>query len=547
MPYGLKNKVKILLAVSDPTDYSPALTFPSDTYAAQNFEEAKKLIVENKVEVLITDETFIRYLGKEEVLLAQNEVIVLVMGKNSNDAPVATQTDLSNLLISPQLNSVPFEKKLLQASVQKQHTAIFIYDDENGELLKEYKAADSLFNIHTNTALADALTFFNKNPDDKEAQLSLTIDGIAYSLHRIKLWNDKRLLKIVFISYEKMKDQIALSPSDYLSTELLFNLPLNICITDGHKILFANKCFADFCNEQSIKDPYQLTISNTHIFSDSFLLSKSQKDSEQVKVHLHSLDINLVLQDFTIHEIYYQNSTAWLLRQKSSSTSDLLRTEDFLQIASHDLREPLRMITGYAQLIKRKLQDPANQELKSYAEIIFSSGKNLDDYLKKLKELSQFIPDTAPFVPINFSEMVSTAKRSFASEIKEIKYEILVKGNCDITMAEKDLSGLLRNMMSILFSHSNLKSPFKIICNARNYSGGYFISMRDNGNGLSETLRSNFDNAFRQLNFSAEEKRISLSYVICKKILQKYKGHIWIDSETGVGTEITVTMEKFNS
>lgn len=231
-----------------------------------------------------------------------------------------------------------------------------------------------------------------------------------------------------------------------------------------------------------------------------------------------------------------------VLRSKESlerSNKELERSnrelEQFAYVASHDLQEPLRMVTAYTQLLearyKNKLDDEANQFIHFATEGALRSQSLINDLLEYSRVRSQ----EKTFAPVDTEEAVNTAISNLAINVQETGAEI-VCGELPEVMGEKTkLVQLFQNLLSNALKFRRAAKP-RVEIRAKQESGSWIFSIKDNGIGIDSKYHDRIFVIFQRLHTRKEYAGTGIGLAICKKIVEQHRGRIWVESEPGSGT-----------
>ena len=221
-------------------------------------------------------------------------------------------------------------------------------------------------------------------------------------------------------------------------------------------------------------------------------------------------------------------------KQLEHSNEDLAQ---FAYVASHDLKEPLRMIHSYTTLIERRYNDKLDESGKEFMHYIVDAVdrmKNLlDDLLDYSRSGKQEMPDTL----ISVADMMIVVEANLKGQIEDNKGSLIVRNeNLPSILAHKSqLMQLLQNLVSNGMKFRGERDPIIIIdCVKKNDQ--FIFSVKDNGIGISKTNQEKVFEMFRRLHTREEYAGTGIGLATCKKIVSNMGGDIWVESEEGVGS-----------
>ncbi len=238
-------------------------------------------------------------------------------------------------------------------------------------------------------------------------------------------------------------------------------------------------------------------------------------------------------------------SVARLNGELSTSNENLARSNDDLErfafIASHDLQEPLRMITIYSQLLVRSYSRDIAPQAASFVEIIEGGTKRMRELLADLLAYAEIgAKFDEPAHPVDLNFVVQTVRESLAFAISESGAEITVFGLPVIRGFESHFIPLFQNLIANAIKYRGDQPPQIDISTART-KDHIRICVRDNGMGIDPEYHSKIFVAFKRLH----GKRIpgtGIGLAICQRVVERYGGRIWVESTLGHGSNFIFTL-----
>ncbi len=228
-------------------------------------------------------------------------------------------------------------------------------------------------------------------------------------------------------------------------------------------------------------------------------------------------------------------------------TEELARSnaelEHFAYIASHDLREPLRMITSFLQLLERRYNDQLDQDANEFIGYAVEGAKRLNDMINDLLEYSKVTSKEPELVPVNLEKVLENALINLVIHTEEknalIDHDPLPTVNGD----EKLLILLFQNIIGNGIKYNDKKPP-KIHISATEKDNQYIISIKDNGIGIKPEHLDRIFTIFQRLHAKDEYNGTGIGLAISQKIIHQHHGEIWAESEPGKGTTFYFTLPK---
>ncbi len=213
--------------------------------------------------------------------------------------------------------------------------------------------------------------------------------------------------------------------------------------------------------------------------------------------------------------------------------------ERFAYVASHDLKSPLRTISSYAGLVKRKL---ASNEVDEYLDIITKSSQHMSDMISDLLDYATLDQDLN-IENVNLKSLIEHTTELIEKNITETNSNIIIDKSCDqiIQCDKRQFSSVIQNLISngIIYSKQTETPEIIIACSKKNNQT--LITFSDNGIGIEDAYKDQIFEMFKRL----KTKKISgtgIGLAICKKIVEGHEGQISVESNVGVGSVFTVAI-----
>lgn len=217
---------------------------------------------------------------------------------------------------------------------------------------------------------------------------------------------------------------------------------------------------------------------------------------------------------------------------------DLLRSntdlQQFAYAASHDLQEPLRMVSSFTQLLQHRYHDKLDKNANEYIRFAVDGSKRMYELLNGLLSYSRVQTKGREFSEVDMNSVISQVTDVLNLKIKETGTEIKYEGLPVIFADENQMIQLMQNLIdnSIKFRRG---IPVIHISAAR--KGIYdIISVTDNGIGIDPKFNEKVFRIFQKLHSPEEFSGTGIGLAICKRIIDRHGGKIWIESQPGEGS-----------
>jgi PAS domain S-box-containing protein len=207
----------------------------------------------------------------------------------------------------------------------------------------------------------------------------------------------------------------------------------------------------------------------------------------------------------------------------------------FASIAAHDLADPLRTITGFAELLERAGLSPREQV---YAQHIRASGERLSAMLRALLTYARAGAAEHPAEPVGLGAAVERVLADLAGAISERSAEVTVELPLGATALgdAQDVMLVLQNLISNAVKFADPQQPKVTITGERTEEGAWRVTVADNGDGVAEADRERIFLPFTRLHARAEHAGYGLGLAISQRLVERHGGRIGVDSEPGRGS-----------
>jgi PAS domain S-box-containing protein len=217
--------------------------------------------------------------------------------------------------------------------------------------------------------------------------------------------------------------------------------------------------------------------------------------------------------------------------------------EQFSYMVSHDLQEPLRMVTGFLQLLKLETEDLLSKDAKEYISFATDGAERMKEMIKALLQYSRVGTTNEDFTVVDLDEVVKYVKHVLNEKIEEKHASITTTGLGKVYGIETLLNQLFMNLVSNSLKYNNSSMP-QIEIECREEKDHFLFYVKDNGIGIDPKFFDKIFGIFHRLHARNEYAGTGLGLAICKKITEKHGGRIWVESNTGKGATFYFTLLK---
>ncbi|MGZ5243843.1 MAG: ATP-binding protein [Bacteroidia bacterium] len=218
--------------------------------------------------------------------------------------------------------------------------------------------------------------------------------------------------------------------------------------------------------------------------------------------------------------------------------------EQFAYVASHDLQEPLRMISSFTQLLSQKYQDHLDADANEFIRYTLEGTIRMQRLINDLLIYSRVGGKGAEFEEIPLSEIVELAKQNIQLTIEETDTEIIYENLATVRGDKGQLVQLMQNLFSNAIKFRKINVVPKIEISSIDKDEFWEVIVKDNGIGFDITHQARIFNIFQRLHSQGEYSGTGIGLAICKKIAERHGGEIWAVSERDKGSAFHFTIRK---
>jgi light-regulated signal transduction histidine kinase (bacteriophytochrome) len=245
-------------------------------------------------------------------------------------------------------------------------------------------------------------------------------------------------------------------------------------------------------------------------------------EAERVKVEL----INRQLQkEIEVRKEY----SAELAR----SNADL---QQFAYVASHDLQEPLRAVSSFSQLLARRYQGKLDSDADDFIAFMVEGATRMQILINDLLAFSRIGTRGNPFASVDCENILQAAKENLSVAIAESGAVITHDPLPALVADQTQLTQLFQNLFSNAIKFRRPEEAPRIHVSSKLQDGAWRLSVRDNGIGIDPQYFDRIFVIFQRLHGREKYAGTGIGLAICKKIVERHGGRIWVESEREKGS-----------
>ena len=217
------------------------------------------------------------------------------------------------------------------------------------------------------------------------------------------------------------------------------------------------------------------------------------------------------------------------------------RLEQFAYAASHDLQEPLRMVSSYLQLIEQRYADVLDEDGEEFLEYAVDGADRMREMIEGLLEYSRVGSRGEPLEPVDLDDVLEDVLADLRIRIRETDAEITVESLPRVLADRSQLQQVFQNLLGNAIEYSG-DGPPRITVAADRRNDEYVISVRDAGIGIDPAESDRVFELFGRLHTRDKHEGTGIGLALVERIVERHGGEIWVDSAPGEGATFSFTL-----
>ena len=223
----------------------------------------------------------------------------------------------------------------------------------------------------------------------------------------------------------------------------------------------------------------------------------------------------------------------------AQSNQDL---QQFAYVASHDLQEPLRMVSSFTQLLSDRYADQLDEKAQSWIHYAVDGAQRMQILIQDLLSFSRVNTHGNEFSRINLSIPASQAIQNLSLRIEETGAVIDTQALPSLPVDGTQITQLFQNLLANALKFSDHQPQIRI--RAAEKKSHWVLSVEDNGIGIDPEFQKKVFIIFQRLHTRSQYPGTGLGLAVCKRIIQRHGGRIWVASEPGKGSVFSFSLPK---
>jgi PAS domain S-box-containing protein len=209
--------------------------------------------------------------------------------------------------------------------------------------------------------------------------------------------------------------------------------------------------------------------------------------------------------------------------------------QQFAYVASHDLQEPLRMVASYTQLLEKRYRDRLDSDANEFIQFAVDGAIRMQRLINDLLAYSRVGTRSKPFEPIDSHGVLGQAIANLSAVIEENQAVVTNDDLPPIMADQSQMVQLFQNLIGNAIKFRSDQSP-RIHVSAEQKGNEWVFSVEDNGIGIDPQFKERIFVVFKRLHQKEEYPGTGMGLAICKKIVERHGGRMWVESELQKGS-----------
>jgi PAS domain S-box-containing protein len=228
-----------------------------------------------------------------------------------------------------------------------------------------------------------------------------------------------------------------------------------------------------------------------------------------------------------------------LLERLTQSNAEL---ERFAYVASHDMQEPVRMMSSFSQLLEQKYAGVLDQDGQEYLRIIGSSAQRMRNMIRDLMDYARLDGEPQNSTSFDLRQVLTSVEENLHQLISETAAVITCGALPEVHGSAVQIMRLLQNLVINAIKYQPAGQTPRLHLGASRENGKTVFHLQDNGIGIKPAFIDEIFQPFRRLHTWEQIQGSGLGLSVCRKIVEGHGGRIWASSVPGEGTRISFTL-----
>lgn len=234
------------------------------------------------------------------------------------------------------------------------------------------------------------------------------------------------------------------------------------------------------------------------------------------------------------------------LTEYKLATEELQRSnaelQQFAYVASHDLQEPLRMVSSYTQLLARRYKGRLDSNADEFIGFAVDGVNRMQRLIEGLLEYSRVATRRKTYRLCSVDLILRNTVKNLSTALEESEASVEFAGLPEVKCDDLQIGSVFQNLIGNALKFRSPDAPCKIHIYARREGPDWLFAVRDNGIGIEERHFERIFRLFQRLHTAQEYAGTGLGLTLCRQIVERHGGKIWLQSKPGSGTTFFFTI-----
>jgi PAS domain S-box-containing protein len=276
-------------------------------------------------------------------------------------------------------------------------------------------------------------------------------------------------------------------------------------------------------------------------------LSAINKNNTEFPIELTVLPIQQGNQEFFcafVRDITARKTAEQQLKKRAEElTASNAELEQFAYVASHDLQEPLRMVSSFLQLLEKKYAENLDETANQYIQFAVDGSNRMKSLILDLLEYSRVNTSQEQRTAVDMSTIINQVLDTYSCKIVETNASVKVSLMPVARVNKMQMSQLFQNLIGNALKYNKSAQP-AIEIGYEEHADSHQFHVKDNGIGIDPKFYERIFIIFQRLHTKNQFSGTGIGLAICKKIVEKHEGRIWVESVPGKGSTFYFTVKK---
>ena len=229
------------------------------------------------------------------------------------------------------------------------------------------------------------------------------------------------------------------------------------------------------------------------------------------------------------------------------TTQDLSRSNTELQhfayVASHDLQEPLRMVSSYVQLLARRYKGKLDQEADEFIQYAVDGASRMKRLINDLLTYSRVGTHGKELTPVSAETALAIARQHLQMSLEDSKAQLVCDPLPTVWGDEMQLVELFQNLLGNALKFRRPETPPCLRVSVVREGAQWRFAVKDNGIGFDTKYGERIFGMFQRLHSVAEYEGTGIGLALCRRIVERHRGRMWAESSPGEGATFYFTLD----